>query len=122
MKTVEDFLYDREGKQREILFALREFFMGFPAIQEKLRYGIPFFYRHSWICYLSPKKGDWIELVFLHGQEFSNEQGLLVAGERKMVSGIPIYTVKEIPWQGLEEIWQEALIIDQFKWEQKKIR
>ncbi|MEO0900394.1 MAG: hypothetical protein AAFY71_28555 [Bacteroidota bacterium] len=33
---------------------------------------------------------------------------------------IPIHTVKEIPWQGLEEIWQEALIIDQFKWEQKK--
>ncbi len=87
--------------------------MDYPNISAKLRYGIPFYYQHSWVCYLNPLKAGGIELVFIKGQRLSNESGLLQDRNRKMVSGIHLQEEKDLPMKAIVEIFQEALWIDE---------
>lgn len=112
MTPVEHFIYQQEGKQREILAFLHEHLLTYPGMEAKLRYKIPFFYRKTWICYTNPLKGDAIELVFVRGNELSNIQGLLEARGRKQVRGVVCKEVENIPVATLTEVIQEALILD----------
>lgn len=112
MTPVETFIYQQEGKQREILTFLYEHLLTYPGVESKLRYKIPFYYRKTWICYTNPIKGDAIELVFIRGNELSNDQGLLEARGRKQVRGIILEEVEQIPLATLGEVIHEALIID----------
>ncbi|MCI4667355.1 MAG: DUF1801 domain-containing protein [Bacteroidia bacterium] len=109
----EEFIFNLEGNQRVILEYLNSYFMSSPGIQCKIRYKIPFYYRNSWISYTNPIKNDGIELVFLRGNELSNQHGILDAKDRKQVSGIELYSREEIPFRELEETWLEALMLDE---------
>ena len=112
MNPVEEFIYRQEGNQQKILSFLYEHLLKYPGVEPKIRYRIPFYYRKSWICYTNPYRGDQIELVFLRGNELSNEQGLLEARGRKQVRGVIFASVEEIPLSTLEEVIHEALILD----------
>lgn len=120
MATVEDFIYERDNPQRDIMLALHQMMLDFEGILPQIRYRIPFYYRHNWICYINPKKDTYVELCFLHGFELSNAQGLLQAKDRKMVKGIEIYSAKEIQQEALWEIIQEALLLDEEKATKRK--
>ena len=113
MSKVQDFIYNFEGTQKELLQFLHELLMSFPEVTNKIRFKIPFYYRKSWICYLNPKKNGSVELAFTRGNELSNEQGLLDAKNRKQVSGIDFFSIKDIPLETLNEIIQEALVLDE---------
>ncbi len=113
MAEVEDFIYQKEGQQREILLHLHHIFAEELMLESKLRYSIPFYYQNSWICYLNPIKNDGIELVFLRGNELSNSTGLLQSKGRKQVSGIEFYRPDQVTKEQLYEIIQEALILDE---------
>ena len=110
--TVEDFIYGKEGNQKEILLYLHNL-LSEMDLEAKIRYKIPFYYGRSWICYLNPLKNDGVELAFPRGYELSNEQGILMSKDRKMVLGIEFYSVEEIPTDTLLEIIQEAIILDE---------
>ena len=112
MTPVKSFIYQQEGKQREILNFLYEHLLTYPGVEAKLRYKIPFYYRKTWICYTNPLKGDAIELVFVRGNELSNAQGLLEARGRRQVRGLILEEVEKIPINTLGEVIHEALIID----------
>ncbi len=84
-----------------------------PGVIAKISFGIPFFNRKSWICYLSPRKGGGVELVFTRGNELSNLSGLLKAGNRKLVRGVVFNSLKDIPFGEINEIIQEALLLDE---------
>ncbi len=92
---------------------LDEFMTDFPGVTPKLRYGIPFYYKKSWICYLNPLKNNGVELAFTRANELSNEQGLLNFKKRKQVAGIEIYNLKNFPASSIEEIVNEALLLDE---------
>lgn len=92
---------------------LDEFILDFPGVTSKLRYGIPFYYKKSWICYLNPIKNNGIELAFTRANELSNEQGLLDFKKRKQVAGIEIYDLKDFPVTTIQEIVNEALLLDE---------
>ena len=62
---------------------------------------------------MNPLKNDGVELAFPRGYELSNEQGILMSKDRKMVLGIEFYSVEEIPTDTLLEIIQEAIILDE---------
>ena len=111
--TVEDFILQCSGNQRAILEYFHHLFTNELELTDKIRYKIPFYFNKSWICYLNPRKGDKIELVFLRGRELSNTQGLLSHKERKMVSGIEFGSVTEIPIDAINEIIQEAIYLDE---------
>ena len=114
MNTLEDYIHACENvQQRAILTILHDLISEVPGIAFKLRYGIPFYYRKSWICYLNPIKKTGIELAFLRGNELSNEQGILDFKGRKQVAGVNLYDPKEIPLIAINEILQEALLLDE---------
>ena len=113
MAEVEDFIYEYEGQQREILLYLYQLFTADLGLESKIRYRIPFYYGRSWICYTNPVKKEGIELVFLRGNELSNEQGLLESKGRKQVLGVTFSKLADIPEETLLEVLQEAMLLDE---------
>ena len=113
MTGVAQFIDQLPENQSQIVSILDDLILSNPEVISKIRYGIPFYYRKSWICYLNPIKPDGIDLVYLRGKELSNVQGLLDATGRKQVAGIKIFNIDQLSFNSLSEILQEALILDQ---------
>jgi hypothetical protein len=112
MNAVNDFIFGREGKQLEIMNHLHYLLTETYNLEPKLKFGIPFYYRKHWICYINPLKNGLVELVFLRGNELSNEQGILHSKNRKMVKGIEITGMIDVPENLLHEIINEAILLD----------
>ena len=117
MKSVQDFIYEPDQPCQEVLSLLHEMLTGNYGLRPVLRYGIPFYDQHSWICYLNPVRKKGIEIAFIRGNELSNSQGLLDFRGRKQVAGMIFNKTSSIPEQALDEIILEALWIDE---QQKK--
>ncbi|WP_425392783.1 DUF1801 domain-containing protein [Ekhidna sp.] len=112
MKTVENFILGLDGSQKAIVSILHQRLTEYHDLIPKIRFNIPMYYRKTWVCYLNPIKNDGIELAFLNGCNLSNDQGLLKSKDRKMVSGIELFDISAIPEKSIDEIVQEALILD----------
>lgn len=113
MEVVEDFIYHHEGQQREILLHLHQVLTEELNLSPKIRYKIPFYYNKSWICYLNPTKQDTVELAFTRGNELSNAQGLLDSKGRTQVFSIEITSLSDLQNEALQEVWQEAILLDE---------
>lgn len=110
--AVENFIYGFQGGQRAVLLYLHNVLAEESDLLPRLRYGIPFYYRKSWICYLNPLVRGGVELAFTRGNELSNVQGLLQSNGRKQVSGMVCQVLQDIPEKALREIVQEAILLD----------
>lgn len=113
MTAVEDFIYQYEGNQREILLYFHHLLTIELNLEDKIRYKIPFYYGKSWICYLNPTKDEKIEYAFVRGNELSNTQGLLNSKGRKQVYSLAFEKVSDIPQAAIMEILQEAILLDE---------
>lgn len=113
MDEVENFIYQFENHQRDLLLFLHDLLSMQLELEDKMRYRIPFYFGRSWICYLRPNEDQSVELVFLRGNELSNSQGILDHKGRKQVAGLTIKKVSDIPMSALEETLQEALLLDE---------
>lgn len=113
MNEAEDFIYQHEGNQKQLLLYFHNLLISFPKVYAKICYKIPFYYLKSWVCYLNPIKNKGVEICFIHGKELSNSQGLLQTNGRKQVYGIPFYSIKEVPEDTVLEIIQEAFLLDE---------
>lgn len=113
MKSIENFILGLDGQQKAIVSFFHSHLTDYHDLQGKISYNIPVYYRKSWVCYLNPIKNNGIELAFTKGHRLSNEQQLLNRKNRKYVAGIDLYEITEIPEKSIDEIIQEALIIDQ---------
>lgn len=112
MTPVEAFILELEGNQKQVMMYLHTILEGL-NLESKIRYRVPFYFGKSWICYLNPKKDDQVELAMLRGNELSNSQGILDFKDRKQVAGITIAKVEEIPFEKLQEVLQEAILLDE---------
>ncbi|MCB9283168.1 MAG: DUF1801 domain-containing protein [Lewinellaceae bacterium] len=108
-----DYILDLEEPQQSIMLHLHTLLEEFPDLQCRRSYGIPFFYRKKWICYLNPTKDGGVEIGFPRGWELSNEQGVLEDRGRKQVRGIVFRKISDIPEETLLEIVQEAILLDE---------
>ncbi len=113
MKTVENFILGLDGQQKAIVSYLHQHLTENHDLIPKISFNIPMYYKRKWVCYLNPIKNDGIELAFVKGHRLSNDQGLLKTKNRKRISGIDLYEIRSIPMRQIDEIVQEALIIDQ---------
>ncbi len=113
METVENFILNYTGEQRNILLYFHHLLKDLPKINSKISYNIPFYYGNKWICYLNPDNKGGVELAFTRGNELSNTQGLLESKSRKQVSSITFYEIEDIPIQEINEIIQEAILLDE---------
>ncbi|MCU0435194.1 MAG: DUF1801 domain-containing protein [Bacteroidia bacterium] len=112
MASVADYIANAPAAERHILMALHDYLCSLPGVTVKMSYGTPFYYRNSWICYTGLVKEGGVELAFTRANELSNEQGLLDFRNRKQVAGVIISDVRNIPWETVREVVQEALILD----------
>jgi len=113
MNAVENYIFEHQGEEKEVMYFLHQLFTGELMLREKLSYGIPFYYRKSWVCYINPLKGGGVELAFPRGNELSNEQGVLDNRGRKQVFGMTIKSMKDLDENIVREILHEAILLDQ---------
>ena len=113
MTDVNSYIDNLPRNQRSLILMLHEWILEYPRITSKIRYGIPFYYGKTWICYLNPIKEQGVELAFVRGNELSNVQGILDTKGRKQVAGLEMFNQEEVPFQTLNEVLTEALILDE---------
>lgn len=113
MTEAEEFIYNYENDQLEIMRHLHDLLVSENQLIAKIRYGLPFYYGKSWICYLNPKKNGLVEFAFIRGNELSNDQGLLNSQGRKQVFSVEFEHVNDIPFECINEIIQEAILLDE---------
>jgi hypothetical protein len=115
MSDIQDWIYQYEDDQRKVLFYFHELLTNEFNLQVKIRYKIPFYYGKTWICYLNPLKSGKVELVFIRGNELSDDQNILDYKDRKQVRGVAFGNLAEIQKSLIEEVIQEAILLDETK-------
>lgn len=105
-----DFLDRHSETTKDMVIYLHELLTSFEGVTLKMRYSLPFYDGHKWICYINPlKKGGGVELVFLQARHLSNVHGFLQSRGRKMVMGMTFNNLAEIPESVVIETMKEAL-------------
>lgn len=122
-RNVEEFLEYLPQHERAVVDALRELVLGcIPRCTEKLSYNVPFYSRHSAICFIWPPaipwgklKQDGVRLGFNKGYLLSDELGYLDRGSRKQVFCKDFKTIAEIEKDAdiLKALLFEAYEIDE---------
>lgn len=113
--SIEAFIENAPAGIRKILRELHVYLSEQLELRSQIRYQIPFYGHHGWICYLNPVRGkdSEMELVFIHGQRLMDEKGLLKAKERKQVAGLTLSAHVDLDWVLIEDLIQQALILDE---------
>ncbi len=120
-QTVEELLDFLPVDELKIVELLRKvIFSCIPDIEEKLSYNVPFYKRHSNICYIWPSSVQWGN-VKLSGVQFGFNKGYLMhddidwleKGKRKQVFWKTFHSVKEIDVDLLKAYIFEAALVDE---------
>lgn len=112
MSSALDFIYDRPEAQQKLMLRLHDFLTEGTDLEPRLRYGIPFYYRRRWVCYLNPLKPDGVELAFTRAKELPVAREVLEFGDRKQVAGLKFFPNEPLPWDLLREVLFEAIELD----------
>ena len=113
MKTVENFILGLDGEQKAIVSFLHQHIVQQHGLIPKINWNIPAYYHKKWICYLNLIKNKGVELAFFRGRDLSNEQGILLDKGRKLVRGIDFFSIKSSDISTINEIIQEAILLDE---------
>ncbi|RMG61780.1 MAG: DUF1801 domain-containing protein [Bacteroidetes bacterium] len=113
MEAVEAYINDQEEPARSVLQALHRYLTGQAGLVAKIRYKIPFYDRHSWICYLNVRKEGGVELAFTQADQFPLSKDLLDFRGRKQVGGIVYHQVSDIDPDLLHALVMEAVVLDE---------
>ncbi len=112
MSEVLDYIYQQEGKEREIMLLLHGMLTDEFGLQDKIRYRVPFYFGRTWIVYMNPQKKGGIELAFVRANELSDELGLLDFRDRKQVAGILYLAARDVDFEALRLLLHEAVLLD----------
>lgn len=114
MSPVEEYILDFPDNIRQILKNLRRIILSSaPQMEERLTYGIPFFYLTKRIFYLNPLKAS-VDLGFCEGYLLS-ENPLLEIKNRSQVKTINYRIFNAIEEGLLLPIIHEAILAHRFK-------
>ncbi|MCX6182831.1 MAG: DUF1801 domain-containing protein [Bacteroidetes bacterium] len=120
MKAAENYIYDAPEKYRDLLYRLREILLNAsPYIEEKIAYMVPFYKHFGMLCYIAHGKRG-VEVGFWRGHELSNEQGVLISDGRKIVRSLVYEKMEELDESILMEIVQEAMLLNEEHFKNKK--
>lgn len=114
-KTKKEFLdYLSEEELEVVLFLHKIILECMPDCKEKLVYNVPFYYRHSRICYIWPasipcgKVAKGVAIGFCKGDSFLDE----TFENTKFASKLTFNSVKEIDVALLKKQIYEAILVD----------
>lgn len=109
--TVTDFILNQPPRMAELLESVRAHLLAaHPAMEEKIRYGIPFFDYKGMLFYLNPVK-DHIVIGIINGHLLADEEGLLQAGDRKMIRHLPVHRPEDMEKEEVRAMIQQALLV-----------
>jgi len=118
---IEEFLVFLPEDELKIVELLRKIiFHCIPDIEEKISYNVPFYKRHSNICYIWPSSVQWgnvklsgVQFGFNKGYLMQDEINWLEKGNRKQVYYKTFHSVKEIDIELLKAYIFEAAYTDE---------
>jgi hypothetical protein len=129
-KTIDGFLEFLPADELKLTVFLRNLVLDcIPECGEKLSYHVPYYYKHSNICFIWPASVTWgkkksyegIRFGFTKGYLLTDENGYLDRGERKEVYWRDFKHVRDIDVNILKSLLFEAVEIDkQFIKKKKK--
>jgi hypothetical protein len=127
--SVEDFLEYLPRYERKIVDVLRIILLDcIPGCVEKLSYNVPYYYRHSRICFIWPSSIPWgnvkingVQLGFCNGYLMNDDLNYLEKGSRKQVYIKTFQDVKEIDLELVRNYVFEAAELDDRIKKEKKI-
>ena len=112
--TVEDYINRQTPEIHRLLDQIRRLIMdAAPRVQEKISWGVPFFFHKGHLCYLNPLRTPEaaIDLCFLRGHELSNEQGVLENRGRRTVRSL-VVRADAVNEELIRELLQEAILLN----------
>jgi len=115
-KTIDEFLDYLPEEELEIVLFLRKIILEcITDCKEKLAYNIPFYYRHSRICYIWPASVPWgkvekgVAIGFCKGDLLSDE----TFETKKFTSKLTFTSIKEIDIEHLKQLIYSAVLLDE---------
>jgi hypothetical protein len=125
---MDDFLAFLPDDELKIVQLLRKLvFYCIPDLEEKISYNVPFYKRHSNICYIWPSSVQWgnvkhtgVQFGFNKGYLMQDEINYLEKGNRKQVYWKTFHSVKEIDIELLKAYIFEAAFVDEEILKKKK--
>lgn len=115
-KSIDEFLDNLPNDELEIVLHLRKIIVECMIdCKEKLAYNVPFYYRHSRICYIWPASIPWgkeekgIAIGFCKGASFLDE----TFETTKFISKRTFTSVQEIDVDFLKQQIYEAVLMDE---------
>lgn len=115
-EAVENFLKILPKEELDIVLFLRKIILEcMPDCKEKLAYNVPFYYRHSRICYIWPASGSMGNVSRGVAIGFCKTASFLdVTFEKEQFNSKQVFTsVKEIDVSFLKQKINEAIVIDE---------
>ena len=118
--SVEDFLEYLPQYERKIVDVLRSILLDcIPDCTEKLSYNVPYYYRHSRICFIWPSSIPWghvklngVQLGFCRGYLMNDDLNFLEKSNRKQVFIKTFQEVKDIDPDLVRTYIYEAVELD----------
>jgi len=119
---VDNFIYNLDNEKRQIVEYLRYIILSSaPTIEEKFSYKAPFYYYLGMLCYINVRKKD-VDLGLCHGAELSNSNKIINTEKRKVVGVVTFKSYNDIIENQIRELIQEALILNELKFNIKKMK
>lgn len=120
-QTIEEFLDYLPERERAIVDILREIIMDcMPDCTERLSYNVPYYYRHSRVCFIWPASVPWgkvkldgVQLGFCKGFLLNDEINFLEKGNRKEVYVKTYFHPNDIDADVLKAYLFEAIVVDE---------
>lgn len=112
MNEVEEFIYQKEAEQKELLLFLHNFLVSEFHLLAKIRFKIPFYYKNNWVIYLNPLKNNNIDFCVLRANEQETPHEPLNFKSRKQVASIELDPKMDLKLEIIKSIIQDALEID----------
>lgn len=123
-KTVDEFLAELPRREQVLVKRLRYLVLEcLPFATEKLVYGVPFYSQNRLVCFIWPPSISWgkkkesalekgVTLGFCQGNLMANEDGILLAENRKQVYCMYFKMLKEVDDDRIKALLYEADMID----------
>lgn len=127
-RSVEEMLECLPDEERKITLLLRKIILStVPEVTEKLSFNVPFYKLHANFCFIWPGSVAWgsmtqpgVRLGFTKGYLMADAEQWLEKGNRKQVYWKDFLTVKEVNPDGVRWYIQEAVLLDETLWRNKK--
>ena len=129
-ESVDEFLDYLPEDELKIVQKLRDLIhQALPDCIEKLSYNVPYYKRHSNICFIWPSSIPWgnmkqegVRLGFTKGYLLEDTAGYLDKGQRKQVYCKDYLDIKDINGDILLRFLYEAALLDEERARQKRTR